>query len=95
MREHSAESLKSFERFNRAWIEEAQTLSECSFELLRPTIRAEGSEIWAGWNPRRKDDMQPRSKARTLRDCCIRLPSKTASEMLLLIRYSRCERSGI
>jgi phage terminase large subunit len=27
MREHSAESLKSFERFNRAWIEEAQTLS--------------------------------------------------------------------
>jgi phage terminase large subunit len=56
MREHSAESLKSFERFNRAWIEEAQTLSERSFELLRPTIRAEGSEIWASWNPRRKDD---------------------------------------
>jgi phage terminase large subunit len=52
----SAEGLKSFERFNRAWIEEARTLSERSFELLRPTIRAEGSEIWASWNPRRKDD---------------------------------------
>jgi phage terminase large subunit len=52
----SAESLKSFERFNRAWIEEAQASSERSFELLRSTIRAEGSEIWASWNPRRKDD---------------------------------------
>jgi phage terminase large subunit len=56
MKDHSAESLKSFERFNRAWIEEAQTLSERSFELLRPTIRAEGSEIWASWNPRCKDE---------------------------------------
>jgi phage terminase large subunit len=40
-----------------AWIEEAQTLSERSFELLRPTTRAEGSEIWASWNPSRKDDV--------------------------------------
>jgi hypothetical protein len=24
--------------------------------LLRPTIRAEASELWASWNPRRKSD---------------------------------------
>jgi phage terminase large subunit len=39
-----------------AWIEEAQTLSQRSLTLLRPTIRDEGSEIWASWNPRRKVD---------------------------------------
>jgi phage terminase large subunit len=39
-----------------AWIEEAQTLSHRSLALLRPTIRAEGSEICASWNPRRKSD---------------------------------------
>jgi phage terminase large subunit len=56
MQDHTAETIKSLEGFNRAWIEEAQTLSERSLTLLRPTIRAEGSEIWASWNPRRKTD---------------------------------------
>lgn len=56
MQDHNAESIKSLEKFNRAWVEEAQTLSERSLTLLRPTIRAEGSEIWASWNPRRKSD---------------------------------------
>ena len=56
MADHTAESIKSLEGFGRAWVEEAQTLSARSLVLLRPTIRAEGSEIWAGWNPRRKTD---------------------------------------
>lgn len=56
MQDHTAETIKSLEGFNRAWIEEAQTLSERSLTMLRPTIRAEGSEIWASWNPRRKVD---------------------------------------
>lgn len=56
MQDHTSETIKSLEGFNRAWIEEAQTLSEYSLTLLRPTIRAEGSEIWASWNPRRKSD---------------------------------------
>lgn len=56
MQDHTAESIKSLEGFKRAWIEEAQTLSQRSLSLLRPTIRAEGSEIWASWNPRRKTD---------------------------------------
>ncbi|MCX5581479.1 PBSX family phage terminase large subunit [Kaistia terrae] len=56
MQNHTAESIKSLEGFKRAWIEEAQTLSTRSLTLLRPTIRAEGSQIWASWNPRRKSD---------------------------------------
>ena len=56
MRDHTAESIKSLEGFRRAWIEEAQALSQRSLQLLRPTIRAEGSEIWASWNPRHKRD---------------------------------------
>jgi phage terminase large subunit len=56
MNDYNAESIKSLEGFDRAWIEEAQTLSERSLMLLRPTLRKEGSEIWASWNPRRKTD---------------------------------------
>lgn len=56
MQDHTAESIKSLEGFKRAWAEEAQTLSARSVGLLRPTIRAEGSELWWSWNPRRKND---------------------------------------
>ena len=56
MQDHTAESIKSLEGFKRAWIEEAQTLSARSLQLLRPTIRDEGSELWFSWNPRRKTD---------------------------------------
>lgn len=56
MQDHTAESIKSLEGFKRAWMEEAQSISKRSLTLLRPTIRAPGSEIWAGWNPRRKAD---------------------------------------
>lgn len=56
MQDHNAESIKSLEGFGRAWVEEAQTLSARSLSLLRPTIRADGSELWFSWNPRRKTD---------------------------------------
>lgn len=56
MQDHTAESIKSLEGYKRAWCEEAQTLSARSLSLLRPTIRADGSEIWFSWNPRRKSD---------------------------------------
>jgi phage terminase large subunit len=56
MQDHTSESVKSLEGYGRAWIEEAQAFSSRSLGLLRPTIRAEGSEIWASWNPTRKAD---------------------------------------
>ena len=56
MQDHTADSIKSLEGFDRAWIEEAQSLSHRSLELLTPTMRKEGSEIWASWNPHRPTD---------------------------------------
>jgi phage terminase large subunit len=56
MQDHTAETVKSFEGFDVAWVEEAQTLSTISLRLLRPTIRKPGSELWFSWNPRRKQD---------------------------------------
>lgn len=65
MQNHTADSIKSLEGYDVAWVEEAQTLSATSLKMLRPTIRkktrlADGSfresEIWFSWNPRKADD---------------------------------------
>ena len=56
MQDHTAESVKSLEGFDVAWVEEGQTLSARSLEFLRPTIRKPDSELWFGWNPRNAND---------------------------------------
>lgn len=56
MKNHTADSIKSLEGYDRAWVEEAQTLSQRSLDLLRPTIRKDDSEIWFSWNPENADD---------------------------------------
>ncbi len=57
MQSHNADSIKSLEGYDRAWVEEAQNLSQRSFDLLRPTLfRKPGAEIWCSWNPRFKSD---------------------------------------
>jgi phage terminase large subunit len=56
MQNHTAASVKSLEGFDVAWWEEAQTASARSLELLIPTIRKEGSELWFGWNPESEED---------------------------------------
>lgn len=56
MQNHTADSIKSLEGYDRAWVEEAQSLSETSLTLLRPTIRKPGSELWFTWNPRHETD---------------------------------------
>ncbi len=48
---HTAESIKSLEGFDIAWFEEAQSCSQRSLDLLRPTIRKPGSELLFTWNP--------------------------------------------
>ncbi len=47
----TATSIKSFEGVDLCWVEEAQTISKRSWELLEPTIRADGSEIIVSFNP--------------------------------------------
>jgi phage terminase large subunit len=56
MQDHTADSIKSLQGFNVAWVEEAQSLSARSLELLRPTLRENNGELWFSWNPRYKDD---------------------------------------
>ena len=56
MNDYTADSVKSLEGYKRAWWEEAQTATARSLSLLRPTLRATGSELWFSWNPRRKTD---------------------------------------
>jgi phage terminase large subunit len=45
------DSIKSMEGLDRAWVEEANRASQRSLDLLIPTLRKEGSELWFGWNP--------------------------------------------
>jgi phage terminase large subunit len=56
MQSYNAETIKSLEAYDIAWVEEAQTLSSTSLELLRPTLRKPGSELWFSWNPRHRTD---------------------------------------
>ena len=56
MQNHTSDSIKSLESIDIAWMEEAQNISARSLELLRPTIRKPGSEIWASWNPKTEND---------------------------------------
>lgn len=44
MQDHTADSIKSLEGFDRAWVEEAQSISKRSLELLEPTIRKDGRD---------------------------------------------------
>lgn len=56
MQNHTSDSIKSLEGYDCAWVEEAQSLSQRSLDLLRPTIRKEGSELWFTWNPSQNSD---------------------------------------
>jgi phage terminase large subunit len=56
MQSYNADNIKSLEGYDIAWVEEAQTLSQHSLDLLRPTLRNDGSELWFSWNPRHKTD---------------------------------------
>jgi phage terminase large subunit len=56
MQNHTADSIKSLEGYDCAWVEESQTLSQRSLDLLRPTIRKPESELWFTWNPLNSSD---------------------------------------
>lgn len=56
MQDHTSDSIKSLEGFDGGWFEEAQSASQRSLDLLRPTIRKPGSELWFSWNPENETD---------------------------------------
>lgn len=47
----NATEIKSFEGVDICWVEEAQSVTKASWDVLIPTIRKEGSEIWISFNP--------------------------------------------
>ena len=51
LQEHTVESIKSYENFDLVWIEEGHSISKKSWELLDPTIRKQGAEIYVSMNP--------------------------------------------
>ena len=48
---HDPQKIKSLEDIDICWIEEANTMTVESWKYLVPTIRKDGSEIWATFNP--------------------------------------------
>lgn len=78
MQNHTSDSIKSLEGYDIAWVEEAQSLSQRSLDLLRPTIRKPGSELWFSWNP---------SKATDPVDALLRGPSPPRDAVVIEVNY--------
>ena len=56
LRRHNASAVKSTKGVDIAWVEEASAVSQSSIDILDPTIRKPGSEIWFTWNPDQPTD---------------------------------------
>ena len=50
------QSIRSIEGIDRAWVEEANYVSQSSLDMLIPTVRKDNSEIWFSWNPFKGSD---------------------------------------
>ena len=53
---NNVSNIKSYEGVDICWVEEAQTTSRLSWNILIPTIRKQGSEIWISFNPELETD---------------------------------------
>ena len=53
---HNVTKIKSMEGIDICWAEEAEAISDMSWDVLIPTIRKSGSEIWISFNPKFEDD---------------------------------------
>ena len=52
----NATNIKSTNNVDICWVEEASTVSADSWEILLPTIRKQGCEIWISFNPYQGSD---------------------------------------
>lgn len=68
---HNITEIKGLEGIDIVWAEEAENISNRSWELLVPTIRKEGSEIWVIFNPRNASDPTYQRFIATQRDDAI------------------------
>lgn len=66
--QNNINEIKSIEGINYCWVEEAQSVTQESWDILIPTIRAEDSEIWISFNPDREEDATYKMFVSTKRD---------------------------
>jgi phage terminase large subunit len=91
---HNISKIKSFEGFDRVWVEEGQTVSRHSWDVLIPTIRRPGSEIWVTLNPDlEEDDTYQRFVVRPLPGSIVQ-PVNWRDNPWFPARASRGERSS-
>lgn len=69
--QNNVNEIKSMEGIDYCWVEEAQNVSQESWDILIPTIRKEGSEIWVTFNPDREEDATYRMFVINPPDDCI------------------------
>ena len=65
------EDIKGTEGVDICWIEEGEGLTESQWEIIDPTIRKEGSEIWILWNPKHTTDFVQTKLPRLLGEDCV------------------------
>lgn len=53
---HNITEVKGLQGVTIVWAEEAENISQRSWEILIPTIRADGSEIWISFNTKNRSD---------------------------------------
>lgn len=70
---NNVKSIKSMEGIDICWVEEAEGVSDYSWQVLIPTIRKSGSEIWVSFNPDQEDDPTSRRFITNPPDDCISL----------------------
>lgn len=56
LQQHTVDSIKSYEGVDVVWVEEAHAVSKKSWNVLLPTIRKDGSEVWVTYNPQLESD---------------------------------------
>jgi len=56
LQQHTIDSIKSYEGVDIVWVEEGHAVGKKSWNVLLPTIRKAGSEIWIGYNPQLESD---------------------------------------
>lgn len=56
LKDQNSQNIKSLEGVDICWIEEGQSITKASWDILNPTIRKEGSEIWVSMNREEEND---------------------------------------
>ena len=88
--------IKSLEGIDICWMEEAEAVSKESWEILIPTIRKPGSEIWVSYNPKNiLDDTHQRFVISPPDDICLLTVNYTDNPWIpdvLRLEMEECKR---